>query len=271
MNELPIVSKSDIVRGLHQLGVAAGDTVMLHSSVKRIGWVVGGPQIVLEALFEVLSPSGTLLIFASFEDDPYHLDEWPEPRRQAYLNEFPPYDPLSSRADRKNMGILAEYLRTWPGAHRTTHPFSYVAVGASAQYLTKEHPLWYRDGFNSPLERLCRSNGRVLLLGAPLSTVTILHHAEFLAEVPHKRIARYRLPLLQNNQKVWVDIEEFDTSKGIVDWPEDYFVTIMEAYLAAKNSPQVMVGDAPAYYFSAIDLVGFGVQWMEEHFCGQVS
>lgn len=266
MRESRIVTKSDLVRDLRQLGVAAGDTVMLHSSVKNVGWVVGGSQVVLDALFAVLSSTGTLLIFASFEDDPYHLDEWPESQRQAYLNELPPYDPARSRADRRNMGILAEYLRTSPGARRSSHPFSYVAVGAKAGYLTEKHDLCYRDGANSPLARLCQADGRVLLLGAPLSSVTLLHHAEFLADVPNKRVARYRLPVLKDKQKVWVSIEEFDTSKGIVDWQGDYFATIMESYISAGNSRRAKVGQAESYYLPASDLVEFGVKWMERNF-----
>lgn len=60
--EPPLVTKSCLVADLRGLGVHAGQSVMLHASVKAIGWVVGGPDVVLDALLEVLTPSGTLIM-----------------------------------------------------------------------------------------------------------------------------------------------------------------------------------------------------------------
>jgi aminoglycoside 3-N-acetyltransferase len=44
---LPPITKSRLITDLEKLGVMAGDTIMLHASVKAIGWIVGGPDIVL--------------------------------------------------------------------------------------------------------------------------------------------------------------------------------------------------------------------------------
>ena len=264
----PFVTRSQLVRELSELGVSKGQTLMLHASVKTVGWVVGGPDVILDAILELLTPSGTLMMLASWEDNPYDLARWPEERRAAYLKECPAYDPLKSRADRREMGILAEYLRTWPGAHRSRHPFSFVAVGVQAQWITAEHPWQYRDGPGSPLSKLCRTGGHVLLLGSPVGNVTLLHHAEHLADVPAKRIDRYRMPVLRDGQPVWMDFEEYDTTEGIVDWPDNYFETIMRDYLKAGNGHAGPVGAAESYLFEARPLVAFGVEWMEKHFNG---
>ena len=45
------------------LGVAPGTVLMLHASVRSIGWVVGGPDVVLDALVEALGPTGTLMMY----------------------------------------------------------------------------------------------------------------------------------------------------------------------------------------------------------------
>ena len=269
MCEAPVITRSRLVRDLRALGVAAGQVVMLHASVKAIGWVVGGPDVVLRALLDVLTPSGTLMILAGWEDNPYHLADWPKDRQQAYLDECPAFDPATSRADHRSLSILAEYLRTWPGACRSGHPeSSFVSVGQLAAWLTENHSLQYGHGPGSPMAKLCKSGGQVLLLGAGSSSVTLLHHAEHLADVPNKRIVRYKMPVLRDGERVWVDVEEYDTSRGIVDWPVDYFESIVEEYVAAGNGHSGKVGAAQAFRFDAASLNRFAVEWMEQHFAG---
>ena len=60
--EPPIVTKSKLIEDLKALGVGPGQVVMLHASVKATGWVVGGPDVILHALREVLGPDGTLMM-----------------------------------------------------------------------------------------------------------------------------------------------------------------------------------------------------------------
>ena len=269
MSDAPHITRSRLIRDLRDLGVTAGQVVMLHVSVKSIGWVVGGPEVVLQAILDVLGPSGSLMMPAGWEDNPYHIADWPEDRQQAYLDECPPFDPARSRADHRSMSILAEYLRTWPGACRSGHPeSSFAAVGRLAAWLTENHSLQYGHGPGSPMSRLCRSGGQVLLLGVGFNRVTLLHHAEHLANVPNKRTVRYKMPVLQDGQRVWVDVEEYDTSRGIVDWPVDYFDAIVQDYVAAGRAYSGRVGAAQSHLFDAVSLNQFAVEWMERHFAG---
>ncbi|MFC1736268.1 aminoglycoside 3-N-acetyltransferase [Candidatus Hydrogenedentota bacterium] len=266
MEDKLIVTKSQLINETRKLGLAEGQTVMLHASVKNIGWIVGGPQTILEALLEILTPNGTLMMLASWEDNPYDLDRWPEKRRQSYLEECPAFDPRYSRADIRKMGILTEYLRTWPGSIRSRHPFGYTAVGKLADHLVKHEQLQYRDGSGSPLEKLCEVSGKVLLLGSPTAKVTLLHHAENLAQVPNKRVDRYKMPILQNGERTWVEFEEYDTTKGIVPWPDDYFQTIVDKYINDGHGTLGAVGMAKCHLFDAESLKSYGVDWMERHF-----
>ena len=266
-SEKPLVTHSQLIRDLTGLGVAAGQTIMLHVSVGAIGWVVGGPDVVLQALLDVLTCSGTLMIYVARED---RTEDWPDwsPERQAvYLAECPPFDPMTSRANRR-WSILTEYLRTWPGACRSANPAaSVVAVGAKAQWITENHPLQYGYGPGSPLAKLCEAGGQVLLLGAPLDTVTLLHYSEHVADVPNKRTVRYAVPILRDGQRVWVEVEEYDTARGIVDWEGgEYFPVIVQGFLAAGKGRGDMVGAAQSYLLNAAELHGFAVQWMEKAF-----
>lgn len=270
---LAAVTKGQLAAGLRTLGVAAGQTVMLHASVRAIGWVLGGPRVVLEALLDVLSPGGTLMMLASWEGAPYRMERWPAAQQAACLAECPAFDPATSPAAHREMSILAEYLRTWPGAHRSEHPLaSFVAVGERARWLTASQPLHYPHGPESPLARLCAAGGKVVVLGATLSHLTLLHHAEHLADVPHKRLDRYSMPVLQDGQRVWVAIEEYDTTDGIADFgSDDYFLDIGQAYVASGKGRKAHVGSAAAYLFDADDLKQFAVGWMEAHYQGPLS
>jgi len=266
--ELPIITRSRLVDDLRRLGVRPGQVVMLHASVKAIGWIVGGPDVVIQALLDVLTPEGTLAMYVSWEEWEralvYGVDWFPEDRRRAYLEECPPFDPVTSRANRK-WSVLAEYLRTWPGACRSHHPTASVAaVGSRARWITENHPLQYGYGLGSPWANLCEVRGHVLLLGAPLKTVTLLHHAEHMVKLPNKRIARNKVPVLHDGQRVCVEFEELDTCEGIRDRdPEEYFETIAQEYLSAGRGHSGEVGAAPSYLFDAADLVEFAIQWME--------
>lgn len=258
--------RTQLVADLRKLGLKAGDTALLHVSVKAIGSIIGGARVVLDSIFEVLTPEGTLMMLACWEGNPYEMGDiwkWDVPGNR----ESPPFDPLTSPADHRNLSILAEYLRTWQGAHRSTHPLSsFVAVGRRAQWLTENHPAYYGMGADSPLARLCEAGGRVLVLGVPLSNLTLLHHAEHLVEIPDKRIDRYRMPVIENGEKVWIKVEDFDTTDGIADFGvEDYFLEIGQSYLASGHGSSGKVGNADSYLFDATSLTEYGVEWMKHN------
>ncbi|MBN9392787.1 MAG: aminoglycoside 3-N-acetyltransferase [Chloroflexi bacterium] len=263
-----ILTRSRIIADLTRLGVAPGQTVMLHASVKAVGWIVGGPEMLLKSLLDVLTPEGTLMMVVSWEGDPYHIEEVPGAAMEDYLDEFPAFDPATSRADHRELSILSEYLRTWPGAFRSDNPLeSFVAVGAKAAWLTENHPLNYGYGEGSPLAKLVAARGKVLSLGAPLETTTLIHYAECLAFVPNKRVVHYKMPVLREGKRVWIEQEEFDTSNGIVPWDgEDYFALIVKDFLKTGKARTGQVGDAPSRLYDAVELTEFAKNWMETTF-----
>ena len=265
--DLPIVTRSRLVADLKGMGLIAGDTVMLHASVKAVGWIVGGPDMVIQALVDVVGPDGTLMMYVKCEECLDELEDWPDDWQQAYLEECPAFDPERTRALR-GWSILTVYLRTWPGARRSNHPEAgMTAIGGKAEWITADHPLQYGYGKGSPLAKLCEVGGKVLLLGPLLENLTILHHAEHLADLPNKNVERYRWPMLQDGKRVWVEIEQFDTCGGIVDGiEEDYFPRLAEEYMAHGKGRKGKVGVAESYLFDAGDLKDFAVAWLEERY-----
>jgi aminoglycoside 3-N-acetyltransferase len=107
----------------------------------------------------------------------------------------------------------------------------------------------------------------VAVLGAPLDTVTLVHHAEAIAEVPGKRRVSYRYPVLEGGERVWRTFSDIDTSEGVLPYArvigdEDYVGYIARSALAAGGSG--LVGEAPAYLFEARELVEHAVRWIEQ-------
>jgi aminoglycoside 3-N-acetyltransferase len=275
-DDLPLVTRSRLTQELHALGVRAGSILMLHASLRAVGWVVGGPDVVVHALRDVLGEAGTLCMYVGWEDSTYEMASWPRERQRAYLEERPAFDAATSRAARE-WAVLAERLRTTPAAHRSGHPEAGVtAVGARADWLTRDHPLQYGFGPGSPLERIVQARGDVLLLGSPRGAVTLLHYAEHLARVPNKRVARYRVPMLAHGRRCWVEIEELDSVGGIAPWRcegygNDYFAALVDAYLAHGSGRSGFVGAARSYLFDAADLTEFAARWMEENLVAVAS
>ena len=187
----PAIPRSQLVADLRALGLREGSAVLVHARMSALGWVVGGSGAVVSALLEALGPEGTLMAYASWQEHVYHANEWPEEHRAAYVAEPPVFDPATAEAARDH-GRIPERVRTWPGAERSVHPeASMVAVGRLARALTAGHPQQDAYGPDSPLGRLVAAGGDVLMLGAPLETLTILHHAEAIASSPGKRTVTF--------------------------------------------------------------------------------
>ena len=61
-------------------------------------------------------------------------------------------------------------------------------------------------------------------------------------------------------------VECLDDNDGIVERPgEDYFITLLRAYLATGRASTGMVGQADSELLDAADVVAFGAAWMGEH------
>lgn len=60
--EMCVILKEEIVQKLREVGLEKGDVVMVHTSLKRIGYVCGGAQTVIEALMEVVGKDGTIMM-----------------------------------------------------------------------------------------------------------------------------------------------------------------------------------------------------------------
>lgn len=166
----PHATRADILQGLRGLGIQPGDVLFLHSSLKSLGFVEGGPATVLAALQDAVGPEGTLLL-------PTYWLPGGTLLATCEMKDYV-FDP---RVHGTNMGALPTAFLALPGLQRSVHPtHSCAAVGPLAAELTRDHhraPSVF--GVGSPWERFARlPQGKVLGLGISMGPVTFYHLLE---------------------------------------------------------------------------------------------
>ena len=247
---------------------------MVHCRMSALGRVVGGAETVVRALLDAVGPDGTLVAYTGWQDaPPDDLGAFDAETRRAYLEEHPAYDPRAALASRDH-GRVAEAMRTWPGACHSGHPEAGVAaVGPLAGALTVSHPYDDAYGAGTPYARLVELGGRVAMLGAPLATATLVHHAEAVARVPGKRRVSYGMPVFVGDpgERVWRRFSDIDTGEGALPYGrvlggEDYIEHIARSALAAGVGSSGPVGEATAHLFGARELLEHAVGWIERNF-----
>ena len=253
---------SSLKADLARMGVAHGTVLMVHGALRSLGPITGGVNVLIQALLGALGPSGTLVAYVDFEPFFESADE----------PEVPVFDKRIAHAARDH-GILHEAMRTWPGALRSDHPDAgVVAIGARAEWITSSHSFQYGYGEGTPFARVVEAHGSVLMLGAPLDTITLLHHAEHKARIPGKRVVRYRRLMPTPAGAQWITFEEFDTVHPCHDaLPENTFELIARDYLSSGRGTTGRVAQAESHLFPGPDLVAFGIDWIERRVNGHAA
>lgn len=250
-SDIPLVTTADLIRDLLALGVSPRQTLMVHSSLKSLGHVLGGAPPVVRALLAALGPEGTLVMpgFSPEVSDPARWPDRPFPdhlvdHARAHV---PAFDPDTTPT---GMGAVAECFRRWPGARRGPHPqVSVCALGPRAEEIVAPHPLAWGQGSGSPFERLFRADAGLLLLGVGFNRATLLHYAESL--VPNRREKVRRVPAGDCPAREWLEAPD------VGDDLNTHSPALGVAYMAEGRARKGRVGAAEAILASAGDLVPF--------------
>ncbi|MFB6191907.1 MAG: aminoglycoside N(3)-acetyltransferase [Haloarculaceae archaeon] len=244
------------VRGL---GVDAGDSILVHSSLSALGWVAGGAQAVVEALRATVTAEGTVVV-------PTHTPQYSDPSEWSnppvpdgwiptIRESMPPFRPDVTPS--RGVGAVPECLRSYPDAVRGEHPVvSFAALGADAAAVVTDHGLDYGLGAGSPLARLYERDADVLLLGVGHEVNTSLHLAEYRADVPTEPVT-LRAPVRDDEgRRVTVACEDIETST-------DDFPAVGAAFEREVGLREGLVGAADAKLAGVRALVDFAVDWFE--------
>ena len=161
------IDQWEIFRDLRELGVTAGMLLIVHSSLRAIGQVVGGPQTVVEALLQAITEKGTLVI-PTFS--------W------GYLATY------DQRSTPSVIGAIPEYTRTRPDFFRSFHPtHSVAAKGPLAKAITENHGAAGALAKGGPFHRVAQWGGEVLMLGCDHRSNSMVHVGEDLHGAPYRQ------------------------------------------------------------------------------------
>lgn len=161
------VTQSDLESAFRQVGLEAGDAILVHSAMSHLGMVRGGADTIVQALLEVITPSGTLLTPAFSV-------------RTTMLERAQSREVFDVRNTLSQSGKLTETFRQYPGTVRSLHPtHSVVALGPLAEWLTADHHSCTRPfGPDTPFARLIEARGKIMCLGVEVSYMTSYHAFE---------------------------------------------------------------------------------------------
>jgi len=165
------LTQTDIAAGFRATGLGAGDVVLIHSAMRTFGTIDDGARTVVDALLEVLGPTGTLVVptftFAhEAEDDPM----------------------IEPATDCSEMGIITETARSRPDAMRSiAFRHSVAAMGPRASVITEVDPSLSPFDLRASFGVMLALNTQVLLLGLTYASSTSHHFAEFVCDVPYRQ------------------------------------------------------------------------------------
>ena len=231
---------------LRALGLAAGDVVLVHTSVKGLGRIDGGPAAVVDALLDAVGETGTVLfptLTGSKHDGPDH----------------PPTIDLATTACARFVGVTPETARQRPDAVRSIHPtHSVAAIGANRETWTQGHERGASPCDEaSPYYRLMEQGGKILLLGGVThDSNTSIHCIEEIAGVPY-----HLQPEFTNGKVSLPDGDQVIVRNRLHIWQQQYshlnlprdFTVASEPLIAAGGQRSRRIGktdstliDAPA-------------------------
>jgi aminoglycoside 3-N-acetyltransferase len=163
-----IITEDLLINELKAIGIKKGDTILVHSSMSKIGYLENGAKTVVNALIKLIGDEGNILMPSS-------------PNGELQLNYIRKKIPFDVRNTPSKLGAITEEFRNLPNVIRSLNPLEPVcAWGNDAVYLTEGH-------FNeitpytakSPFRRIIEKDGKILYIGVTLDNAgTSLHTLE---------------------------------------------------------------------------------------------
>lgn len=258
------LTREALVADLRALGVRPGLTLLVHASLREMGWVDGGPATVVAALRECVGPTGTIVMPTTNEENSTtsrahlrNIEGLSRERVERYRAQMPAFDRMRTPAH--GAGMIAEALRTTSGAVRSDHPqSSFTAIGEQAASLMSGHLLTSHLGDASPLAALYDlRDASILMMGVSYEACSALHLAEYrYTGTPPTRV--YECVVSVDGNRDWVNYRDVvldDREFGLIGLEVDKKVVGASGH----------VGNANCLLMPLRDVVDVATGWMARY------
>lgn len=247
-----------LIKEFQNAGIKKGDTIIFHASLSQAGWVCGGAIAVIDALQELLTREGTLVMPAQtgglsdpkFWENPPVPEEWWEEIRQ----NMPLFD--KDRTPSSGMGAIAESFRALKDVVRSDHPYySFTAWGKHADWIVENHSLSHGFGDESPLGKLYQlENAKIVLFGVDHDKNTSLHLAEeHSIKIPVKTGTAAKM---KAGKRIFESYEE-------KAYNSDQFLKVGEVFEKTQGNFEKQIALAPSKIFEMNALVDFATHYFD--------
>lgn len=235
-----VITTAFIEQQLRENGIVEGDCILVHSKMSSMGYLEEGPKTLVDAVLNVIGPSGHLL-----------MPTTPSPARQKdYADLDPVFDVRNSPSA---LGAIGEYFRTLPGVVRSLHPTEPVsAFGPRAHEFVSGHfgeltPYTFR----SPFHKVAENNGKILYIGVALANAgTSLHTLEDAVDFkyPVYYHKRYKLRVIDYDGKE----HTVETLVHNPEWSDKRRCDqLIPRYLNLGVMKRIRIGEAETYLTDA--------------------
>lgn len=230
-----MVTKIELIKEIKEMNIKPNDTLLIHSSLKSLGFVEGGANTVVEAFKEVINNG--LLIF------PTHT--WGIIREDEQI-----FDNINTNS---NVGAITNAARISKGFLRSNHPtHSVCAYGPNAsEYIKLDDNSKTPCSPNGCFGTLKNMNAKILFLGAPLSKNTFIHSIEEEMNVPDRftsHIYHFYSKDSNGNIKDYYMPRHYSTKSEHIS---DHYEKLLPLLLKNNACEKVKLGESTSYLVDA--------------------
>lgn len=240
------------------IGIKDGDNLIVHCSLKKMGYVVGGVEAIFEAVTASVGNMGNVIV-PSQSVELSHPESWQyPPLKDSLINVVADnmlgFDknltPVSS-----SLGKFCEYFCMHSGTVRSNHPlYSFSIFGKDSDTIAATQSLDFPFGVNSPLYWLYLNGGKILMIGTDFETNTTIHLAETLV---YKDIVIEKAKI-KNNAWVCFQNRLLDKYDDYIDLEKAYCVDNQDSFLSYK------LGNSEIRVFEVKSLVDYAIKYYSD-------
>ena len=219
-----MLTDKDFLKVYKKLGIKCNDNIMIHASLRNLGFILNYAHDVIDPLLNLVKKDGAVLVSGNTGNitDPKY---WKTIKKNEYKkarSQIRTYDPKTSIP--YNRGKLPEVFLTYPNLFRSSHPTkSVMAIGKNAKYFTSYQDLYEPEGVNSPMYKLYKKKGHALFIDTDLSKFSAMHIAETLADVSYLYTTKCFVMIKDNKKNRSIKLKKYSIALNFNRIQKDLF------------------------------------------------